>query len=462
MKEKNWWTLKECIIEQVIRIHQDDILNSEKGSTKALSILVLVSLALALTIGFGVYFSDDSPQGNGSSETDYVLENYMKRITEIRGLNFNENVPMGTMTKEKLRDYMEEELENNYPKGLENSERTMRAFGLMPKGVDLENSLIKLQTQGAAGFYDPEVDKFYVIGEKSILDTQGAGSIIIHELTHALQDQHFDLESLPSKKTNDDDFSMAVNGLIEGDATNVMVEYAIEKYGVGEKEYIDTFITQMRKSFESYHEEENIPLILAKSWAFQYIEGFSFVREISDGNWQNVNESFEKLPLSTEQILHPQKYLGSEDLPMDLVLPSLDRFLGDEWRRLDNSNVGEYQIGVLFEKFFPSSESESSNLKARNGWDGDSYYTYYNREDEELALVWLTTWDTEKDAEEFEERYTKLLTKKYNSANPVDEGEVFLERKGKDVLIIEGVSKSIQKEISSEVWKNFEKKEMSR
>ncbi len=444
------------------------MLFSERGSARALGILMIIAVGFSVFIGVGVFLSNGSDTSPENDLENNNLRKYMTIVEEVRNMRFKENVPMGTMDRENLGNYLKADIENRYPSGLENFERTLRVFGFISENIDLKNTLLQFQTQEVAGFYDPEVDKFYVIGEKISFDSLADKETIIHELTHALQDQHFGLESMPNSSTSRDDISLSSDALIEGGAMTVTFDYYSDQYGIDVKEYGDEVIDRLRQNFESQIGE--YPRILVETMAFQYVDGYSFVRTIRGKDWNNVNRAYRDLPLSTEQVLHPEKYLGDEDLPKALVLPSLENSFGSRWTLLENNNVGEFQIGVLFREFF--SDENSINIEARNGWDGDTYHTYYNREENSTALVWLSTWDTQEDAMEFGERYQNLISQKYQDPKLVDandgsvvfetdDGRVVVERRGKEVLVLEGASSSVFDSVQSKVWNSFERLDFS-
>lgn len=434
--------------------------------------MVLIIGALAVSIMVGIYLTGDNEGGSNGTPSEKVnIEEYMSVVSEIRKLEFMQDVQVGSMSRENLRDYLERQLENRYPGGLWKEEKTLRVFGLMPEGVDLKESFLQLHSQITGGFYDSKKDKFYIVGGMKEWTDQISKVTIIHELTHALQDQHFDLQSL-LKHENNDDLSLAVNGVIEGDATYAMIEYQLQTMGIGKKgseEIIERTMNNMKSSFESFYRNGDIPMVLVKTLQFQYLQGLNFVKEIRNGNWERITQIYGDLPTSTEQILHPEKYLGDRDHPTVLELPSLENSLGSEWLSLQNNNLGEYMIGVLFQKYFPDADDDSVNRESRYGWDGDSYLSYFNEEENRLALAWLSVWDTEENAVEFRERYKALLMKKYPNAEitsedgsdlilDLDKSRVLLERIGKEVLVLEGIPSSKLQQVRDRIFAEMDKR----
>ena len=153
------------------------------------------------------------------------------------------------------------------------------------------------------------------------------------------------------------------------------------------------------------------PLIVRESLLFPYIQGFFFCLDLRQQGkrWQNINHAFKNLPLSTEHILHPEKYLSEKDPPLDFKIPDFSLILGKEWKVCSNNVMGEFGCQILFRQF-----QNSSYQKIAAGWGGDRYVVYQHKNGA-IALLWLTIWDSQQDAQEFAQGYNKLITKKYKA-----------------------------------------------
>jgi len=450
------------------------------GTSRRRNLALVLVLALGISIGFyAIFLVPEKPK----------IQEYMEAVSEIRGLGFKRRVPMRTMTQENLRNYLTERLDRDFsPEKLKKAERTIRAFGVFPEDRALRETVLGFYSQLIIGFYDPENKEFFLVEEENIsqyLREQGAlleaffkttieEYVIIHELTHALQDQYFDLQTLPMRKENNDDLSLAVSALIEGDAQYTTLDYLYRKIGKNLQMFstlMKSDYLQMMNTAQPIPGLENFPIFLTKIYMFPYTGGLLFTMEGRTENWGEINEAYADLPASTEQILHPEKYFENRDYPTILTLPELGSILGAEWELQENNNFGEYALGVLLLHFFQESADVQKNLEARDGWDGDSYFSYYNEDENTVALVWLTTWDSEGDSAEFQQRYRELLEKKYPDAEILAEEEnllilgiennrVLLQRRQKDVLVLERIPARHLQDVAAEIWENTERHEL--
>jgi len=187
---------------------------------------------------------------------------------------------------------------------------------------------------------------------------------------------------------------------------------------------------------------KDAPPILADSLIFPYIRGLIMCAKlVNDGGWAAIDEAYKNPPLSTEQVIHPEKYLLKPDIPTDVDLGTLNP--GKDWKEVTRNVVGEMQTAVLLKAH--------SGKEAAAGWDGDQFVTFEGP-DGKLGLVWASTWDSENDAREFARSYLQFQTKKLGKAAKMPEaypdstrrpsqGMSFaVERRGADVSIIEGFS----------------------
>jgi hypothetical protein len=182
------------------------------------------------------------------------------------------------------------------------------------------------------------------------------------------------------------------------------------------------------------------PPIITESMMFPYLRGLVFFAKLAnDGGWKAIDEAYAEPPVSTEQILHPEKYRLHRDLPMVVDLGPLEP--GEGWKEVGRNVMGEMQLGVLLRR--------QDGKAAAAGWDGDRY-AIFEKPDGSLALAWFSTWDSENDASEFARNYLKYQTGRLGSgtARPgrdtetltrVHEGAAFaVERRGANVAVVEG------------------------
>jgi hypothetical protein len=182
------------------------------------------------------------------------------------------------------------------------------------------------------------------------------------------------------------------------------------------------------------------PVILSESMIFPYLRGMVFCAKMTnDGGWDALTEAYKRPPLSTEQVLHPEKYHSKLDMPTAVDLGKLDPGAG--WKELGRNVVGEMQTAVLLRRH--------GGKNAAAGWDGDRFAVFEDSHGK-LGLVWATTWDSEEDAREFLRGYARFQTAKLGEGakEPVDEADLLrrikdeavfaVERRGMDVAVVEG------------------------
>jgi hypothetical protein len=267
-------------------------------------------------------------------------------------------------------------------------------LGLLERDFDLWNFYADLFTEQVAGFYDDEDEEMAVICGA---DFGGPERITFaHEYTHALQDQTYDLED--GLGYNDDlceadsERCAAIQALIEGDAT-LLEEQWLRTYATQEDlADLMEFIT----SFES-PVFDSAPQFLRQDLLFSYLAGLEFVKTLYlEGGWAAVDAAYLNPPLSTEQILHPERYPA--DIPVWLEVPDLSAALGVEWREIDRGVVGEWDIQAILNEFIPKAVA----VDAAMGWGGDYYLVFYNENKDIDALVLVSHWDTMQDVHEFD------------------------------------------------------------
>jgi hypothetical protein len=342
----------------------------------------------------------------------------------------------------------------------------MKALGFIPKDMDFMDIMVRVYSEEIAAFYDPKTDTMHLIREpekkkgdkprgffERLLRGDGSFSkdenktVIAHELTHALADQNYDLDKMQDAIKHDDDRSLALSSLIEGEATLTMMAAQMEDWDGSQiiqirSEALErTFgLLMPLMTMGTGPSMKLAPPILSESLIFPYLRGLVLCAKlVNDDGWKGIDEAYKKPPLSTEQVLHPEKYKSKPDWPTAVDLGSLNA--GEGWKEVTRNVVGEMQLGVLLKGF--------NQKEAAAGWDGDQFATFEG-ENGKLGLVWLSTWDSEDDAKQFAKSYTRFQTKKLgngakdpdaypdSSRRPSQGASFAIERRGADVAIVEG------------------------
>jgi hypothetical protein len=335
----------------------------------------------------------------------------MASVTEIRGLDFKQEVPVEVLDDAQARDHAIKRFMKFYTdERIRAEEQAYILMGLFPEGTDMLEVVLDVLEEQAGGFYDPDTKSFYVLDD---IPAGVAPIVVSHELTHALEDQHFDIDERLGEVMGNEDAIFARSAIHEGSAMLVMNRYTIDAAAAGE---LDAEALGSMAESEAGRAEKlgAMPPALTRSLLGSYILGMSFLLRgnmmamVDEFPRADVDRSFEDAPRSSEQILHPEKYWNPEqrDDPTEVGPVKLARTLGDDWHHVASGVLGELTVGVMVGAPTPSvaaasmlAEGKHWTNDAASGWDGDRWELWRRGED---AIVVLTTvWDTGKDAREF-------------------------------------------------------------
>lgn len=398
----------------------------------------------------------------GAVDSDRFAE-IKNRIALLRGLNFKHEVAVEVQGREAMRRHFERTLEREYgDQKLRNMALAYARVGLYPEGLDLKNALLDFYGAQVAAFYDAEGKKLVLPEDLATtmlssadapveLKTMVGDMVLAHELTHALQDQHFSLHDR-MRPSSEDDERLAFHAVAEGDAT-------LAGFGYLFRATDDQFLTLMGQTVQDSMRAARssltgIPEAIVEELLFQYYGGVSFVsRLLRDEGWSGVDRLYAAPPRSTEQILHPEKFFDMPDPPTSIELKGISELFGSDWGEIENNVLGELMVRVLFRRFL----SEEEAARIASGWDGDRFIAF--RRDKEIAFIWATLWDSPQEAEEFLHGYRSILEKKYSGA-PASAAPGYVERRDHRVLVVEGLERSRVEERIEKIWREMELKEI--
>jgi hypothetical protein len=345
------------------------------------------------------------------------------------------------------------------------NELGMKALGLLPRDINLKETMVKVYSEEIAAFYDTKTETMHLIkepeadarkkptflerllGKKGGFDKDENKTVIAHELTHALADQNFDIDAMQEAVKSNDDQDLALSALIEGEATLTMLGAQMDDWDgrvirdmpAARLDRMFSFLMPLMPLAGGASLRE-APVILSETMIFPYLRGLVFCAHLTnDGGWKALDAAYREPPLSTEQILHPEKYRAQPDPPTLVDLGPLDAGCG--WTEVGRNVVGEMQLGVMLRRH--------GGKAAAEGWDGDRF-AVFEGPDGRLGVAWLSTWDGVDDAREFARGYTRFQTTKIGADLPEPDafpdanrrphnGTVFaVERRGADVAVVEG------------------------
>jgi Zn-dependent peptidase ImmA (M78 family) len=365
----------------------------------------------------------------------------LRETSELRQLPVLRQVRSGAQSRAEIEQMLVHNLnESATPEETLAAETSMKKFGLAPADFQLRPFLVKLLAEQVAGYYDPKTQEFYLA---DWIDLDGQKPVMAHELTHALQDQHFNLRRFEKWPKHDSDAELSAHSLIEGDASYLMLQYVL-KSPARQLAFMKSMMTGGADSTEQL---DKAPRVLRETLMFPYFQGMTWVTQVyKRGGWDEVSAAYKNLPKSTEQILHPDKYFAGEE-PRKVSIRDISSSLGKGWRMADNDVEGEWGYYLLLDEFLQSSDV---SRKAAEGWGGDRYALFLGPNKTDVVIAEKTVWDTEQDAHEFFDAYVGRTTKRYG-VEPSElsqsgrrfwktkEGGVVVEQTGAGVLILEGV-----------------------
>ena len=431
-----------------------------------LSILGIVWVAFCLTGSAQPATQQSSVALTRNGALVAATNEVLKETSEIRQLAILRPVQSSAQSREEIERMIVKNLdEETTPARMHATEVTLKTLGLVPPDFNFRSLMIRLLTEQVAGYYDPKVQQFHLA---DWIDIDGQRPIMAHELTHALQDQHFNLRRFEHWPKGDSDAELTAHALIEGDATLSMSFYVANN-----PLRALALLKSLGATGLTSQELEKAPRSLRETLLFPYQEGLNWTRTVYRyGGWRDVSQAFTTLPQSTEQILHPEKYFVHEP-PVKVLLPDLTEVLNRtnerseirnqrsdisqdksvsrlqslaSWKKIDSDVNGEWGLYLILDEFL---NSAAESRRAAAGWGGDRYAVYENR-DGRVIYVSLTSWDTERDAREFFDAYMKRTQLRYPNArtetdspdskrlqNPM--GETAIQIRGTRILVAEGL-----------------------
>jgi hypothetical protein len=366
-------------------------------------------------------------------------------LTKISGLTLHHDVPCDFITKDKINEFLKKRVkEVAKPEEIRAEELTLKKFGLVPQDFDLARNTVDLLTEQAAAFYDYDKKKLFIT-ESTPTDSQEP--VLAHELSHALADQTFNLGRYIRQGRKSDDGATARLAVMEGQATWLMSEYLARKNGQSLKDS-PALVASMASLTDSgsgqYPVYDSAPLYLRLTLVFPYTKGMLFQNAVfqRDGQFGFV-EVFRKPPLSTQQILHPERYFGNVK-PTEPDLPEVH--LPHGYKGLVGGSLGELEHSVLIEQF--AGKDKAAEIAPH--WRGSTFELRENRKANRVVLLYSAEWDSEDSARQYLAAYREALRKKWRKMSVTsetpdavtgigDDGRFELRRKNAVVTSVEGL-----------------------
>jgi len=343
-----------------------------------------------------------------------IADQAIRQASVIRGLEIKHDVPCFVRNREQIEAYLIETINEKIPEekfALE--EYVYKKIGLLPAEFDYRSGLIDLYMSQIGGYYDPERKHFVMAGW---MPRTMQSAIAVHELTHALQDQYFDLSAFMDIERYSSDEIFARSALVEGDATAVMMDYVRDLAGqpaLAETTNVESLMLQNVVGASMMDGFSEVPESLQRMVLFPYISGLRFAHDLlRRGGYEEINRAMEAPPRSTEEILHPEKFFQAEP---DFIRFSDEEMLIDKTLKeaeiVFDDTLGEIMISALLGA---NIDDKAKAAQAAAGWGGDRLIVFAGEAGENRVLVWKLNWDTEEDSQEFFLLYKEILGELYS------------------------------------------------
>lgn len=345
-------------------------------------------------------------------EIEVEMALIQNQVIEERGLEATGVFTQVLYTKEQLNQRLIEDFEEDYdPQEEAETAIVLDVFGLLNADFDLYNFYLELFTEQIAGFYDNETKEMVVILGEGFQGPQRL--TYAHEYTHALQDQNYNIRNglmyNDEACETDTERCAAIQALMEGDASLSELNWFQEYATMEDKREILTFYDNLESPML-----ESAPSFIAEDLLFPYDTGYTFVEYLYQrGGWNAVNQAYAAPPVTTEQILHPEKY--PDDQPIPVSIPDLIPDLGEDWQEIDRNVMGEWYTYLILAHGLDENArlSEAQAEEAAEGWGGDTYVVYHHQEQNLTAMVFKTIWESSTQAEEFTDAFLAYANERF-------------------------------------------------
>ncbi len=305
------------------------------------------------------------PDG-GAGDVQSLIAPMTERVVNARKLAMLRECPGRLASREELIRGVKSHVDHELPPDVLNHEsRVLQLLGFVPVNFDYPAAIYALLESELAGYYEPADGTMVLAAD---LDGDNIDATLAHELTHALQDQHWDLKARSKYRPGESDKTAALLALAEGDATRAMVDVLVQRTKPNSSALLlsdEVLIGQIRASVDS-GPTSSTPRILRASLVAPYIEGLRFVNALRRrGGWSEVDRAWTTPLASTSQLLHVEKWLNHEE-PIVVRVPEF-KALGGHFRSVNVDTEGELGIRIMLEEWMSMARAR----EVASGWGGD-------------------------------------------------------------------------------------------
>jgi len=412
-----------------------------------------------------------------------LVDQLIQFSSQETGLPIKSQVKRQLTTRAAVEKYLKEKFEDDEDsKRMQRSEIVLKKFGLLDRDFDLKPFLLVLLKEQIAAYYDPKAKAVNLLDWVSVDDQK---PVLAHELTHALQDQHVNLDKWSDQTPPDvshtsaedsdhlakDEVDTARDAVTEGQATAVMMDSILKPMGkslVKDPEVME-IIKQRMNASEDSPVLARAPLLLSESLLFPYREGLSFEQDVwmDRGQAAAFMGALDRPPSSTWEIMNPREYERGH-VPSVPYLPDIHPLLDATYKPYDIGQVGELDVHILANLF--SGEKAARDLTP--AWDGGIYWAGQKLSatpaeqatTKSIAFFYLSVWKNEKSAQAFANLYADELGRKYSGVKPdgvaaatdgtaekvwsTNEGPVVITQRGKLVFVAESFDLPVARKLA--------------
>jgi hypothetical protein len=396
------------------------------------------------------------PSATSPAEFSRAADEVLHNMSEITGLPLVTPLKKTLRSRDEIRAYVIRQMNEDKDVAQRYSDaKSAEAFGLLPKNFDLDSFMVELLTEQIAGLYDPKAHEFYIASWIPLADQR---MVMAHELTHALEDQHFQIEPWLKAARPNDDAELAREAFLEGSAMAAMVDFLLQGTGKSLNNMPEFDPSLLLGELENSPELQKAPPFIKDSLVFPYFAGMTFTASVlKPAGWSSLGKVFLHPPASTQQILHPALY-KSGHVAQPVTLPAIESYLVKPWKKLDENLMGEFGWFEVLKQFL--GEQRAKPLAA--AWEGDRYQLFEHQKSKRLLLLSRLHLSSQEQAVRFFGQYSELLEKKHQQRSDLfrrpnffsfdsPEGGVFLLCAGVDCVVLEGGDRALFVEVSRQL-----------
>jgi len=329
------------------------------------------------------------------------LEVLKKQVVTNGKLKFTVDPPIVYIDKNQMQHYVDEWYDEEYSVQMGKKEAVyLRLMGFLDKTINVREIRKRIRKDNITGVYDQKSGKLLMLPQHRDLDYMNS-MIMVHELRRALQDNHYNLKQLLASVpySDFDDRKLALVAALEGDATFMMVQCSqLDPAVLAVSQTADALLSfaPVPKISLMYKEPDVIKRLLV----MPYLHGLRFVNALyKKKKWNIVNRVLNHPPLSTEQILHPEKYIYQEH-PVEVSIT----FQPEGYQLYHSGVVGEYFLNVLLKP-----DGLDVYAEFARGWGGDTFHIYKHPEEKSYFLAWKSVWDKDVYCNDFHAAFKRFI-----------------------------------------------------